>query len=54
MPTPDKKIIDDHIWQYDEKELRRVLKEAGFSVVRWGYAPGGGNRHFNVVLKRAS
>ncbi len=52
MPTKGKTFIDDHIWQYSESELRQVLKEAGFTVVRWDYAPGGGNRHFNVVLKR--
>jgi SAM-dependent methyltransferase len=53
MPTRGKEIIDDHIWQYSEDELRQVLKAAGFSIVRWDYAPGGGNRHFNVVVKRA-
>ncbi len=52
MPAPGKPFIDDHIWQYSEKELRRVLREAGFSVVRWDYAPGSNFRHFNVVLKR--
>jgi 2-polyprenyl-3-methyl-5-hydroxy-6-metoxy-1,4-benzoquinol methylase len=54
MPSRGKAIVDDHVWQYSEQELRQVLKDAGFSVVRWDYAPGTGFRHFNVVLKRAS
>ena len=52
MAAQGKIFIDDHIWQYSESELRRVLKEAGFSVVRWDYAPGIGFRHFNIVLKK--
>ena len=51
MPRPDTKIIDDHIWQYSEKELRQVLMQAGFSVLKWDYAPGIGHRHFNVMLR---
>ncbi len=53
MPSQGKPFVDDHIWQYSEGELRRVLEEAGFSIVRWDHAPGVGFRHFNVVLERA-
>jgi SAM-dependent methyltransferase len=53
MPSPGKAIIDDHVWQYTEGELRRVIREAGFRVVRWDFAPGAGLRHFNVALRRA-
>jgi SAM-dependent methyltransferase len=52
-PALGKIPIDDHIWQYTERELRQVLKEAGFMVERWDYAPGAGPRHFNVVLRRS-
>lgn len=51
-PVTGKARVDDHVWQYTETELRRVLGAAGFSIVRWGYAPGAGLRHFNVVLER--
>jgi len=53
MPSPGRAVVDDHVWQYREEELRQVLKAAGFSAVRWGHSPGTGLRHFNVVLKRA-
>ena len=53
MPSAGAAIVDDHIWQYSEEELRRVLKAAGFEVVRWDHAPGSGLRHFNVVAKRS-
>ncbi len=51
MPTPGTPHINGHIWIYNKKELLTVLKQAGFAVVRLAYAPGGGNRHFNVMAR---
>jgi SAM-dependent methyltransferase len=63
MPLPEVAIprlrngeidyVDAHIWQYAGDELDRVLGEAGFEVVRRGYAPGVVGRHFNYVLMPA-
>jgi SAM-dependent methyltransferase len=45
-------VVDDHVWQFDEAELMRVVEEAGLSVLRRAYAPGQSRRHFNLTLKR--
>ena len=45
------RVVDDHVWQFDEAELARVLEEAGLSVLRRAYAPGQGQRHFNLTLR---
>ena len=47
------RVVDDHVWQFDEAELMRVLEEAGLSVLRRAYAPGQSRRHFNLTLTRS-
>jgi 2-polyprenyl-3-methyl-5-hydroxy-6-metoxy-1,4-benzoquinol methylase len=53
MPTPNaaSRVIDDHVWQFDENELRRLIADAGFEITRFDYSSGLGKRHFNVALK---
>ena len=54
IPLPDaaRQVVDDHLWQYDEKELLGVLEQAGFKVARQAYSPGVSARHFNLTLTR--
>lgn len=56
MPSPDSDlpVIDDHVWQFSEGELRRVVAAAGFRIARFDYSSGGGNRHFNLALEASS
>ena len=51
-PTKDKKIIDDHIYQFNKEELLKILDDVGFEIIKSSYSPGVINRHFNFVLKR--
>jgi 2-polyprenyl-3-methyl-5-hydroxy-6-metoxy-1,4-benzoquinol methylase len=47
-------VIDDHVWQFDEAELRRLVAGAGFQIARFDYSPGSpgcGKRHFNLALE---
>jgi SAM-dependent methyltransferase len=57
MPLPSEelrsRVVDAHIWQFDEAELTEVMAEVGLSVVQFDYAPGMGARHLNMVLKVA-
>ena len=53
-PSRNAKIVDDHIWVYNKTELETVVKAAGFIIERLDYSPGGGNRHFNIILRRSS
>ena len=46
------KIVDDHIWQYTERELRDVLAEAGFAILKFDYSTSLDRRHFNVMASR--
>jgi len=54
LPMPSEasrhSVIDDHVWQFDESELNRLIDAAGFRVVRSEYSPGNGKRHFNMTL----
>jgi SAM-dependent methyltransferase len=53
LPTPGSSVIDDHIWQYNEEELRSVVHQAGLKVDRLAFAPGAtGARHFNLTLSK--
>ncbi|HST50359.1 MAG TPA: class I SAM-dependent methyltransferase [Pyrinomonadaceae bacterium] len=45
------KIVDDHVWQFDERELVTVLTNAGFEIVRSAYSKGNPQRHFNMTLR---
>ena len=49
MPDPSRKIRDAHIWIYNQEEITTLLNDAGFRIERLEYAPGNGNRHFNVL-----
>ena len=51
LPPVDhnRKIVDDHIWQYEEQELRSVLAEAGFAILKFDYSTTENRRHFNVM-----
>ena len=53
MPSADPAfpVIDDHVWQFNEAELRELVGAAGFRVVRFDYAPGSGRRHFNMAIE---
>jgi len=57
MPWPSEdlrsRVIDAHVWQFDEAELMEVTAEAGLTVVEFDYAPGAAGRHFNMVLTAA-
>jgi SAM-dependent methyltransferase len=46
-------LVDDHVWQYTEAELRELLAAAGLRIKRFDYAPGAAARHFNLTLERA-
>ncbi|CAG0987821.1 hypothetical protein ANRL3_02560 [Anaerolineae bacterium] len=54
IPWPEESlrpgIVDDHVWQYTEQELFGVIEAAGLRVIRRGFSPGVGARHFNLVL----
>jgi SAM-dependent methyltransferase len=54
LPQVDRsrKIVDDHIWQYDERELRNVLDDAGFAILKFDYSTTENHRHFNVMATR--
>jgi len=45
---------DDHIYLFDEEEIRTLMARAGLEILRFDYAPGAGARHFNLTLTRAS
>lgn len=53
MPSPDSQqpLIDDHVWQFNERELRRLTAAAGFRIARFDYSSGSVRRHFNLALK---
>jgi SAM-dependent methyltransferase len=46
-------VIDDHVWQFDETELKQVVNDAGFRIVRQDYAPGNRMRRFPFPGRRA-
>jgi SAM-dependent methyltransferase len=48
MPNRSIPIRDAHIWIYDKHELLSLLEATGFQISQCDYAPGGGNRHFNI------
>ncbi|MGZ4861541.1 MAG: class I SAM-dependent methyltransferase, partial [Halobacteriota archaeon] len=53
IPQPSSdghELVEDHIYQFNRRELLAVLKEAGFTVERCAYAPGVFGRHFNLSL----
>ncbi len=54
VPPVDRsrKIVDDHIWQYEEQELRDVLAEAGLAILKFDYSTTEDRRHFNVMATR--
>ncbi|MGE0384100.1 MAG: class I SAM-dependent methyltransferase [Gammaproteobacteria bacterium] len=45
---PAARWIDGHIWQYDEDELRGVMREAGFEILRLERSDGPQGKHMNV------
>lgn len=51
IPPPARgwRIVDDHVWQYTEGELRATLGRAGFVIERLDFAPGVLHRHLNVT-----
>jgi SAM-dependent methyltransferase len=50
LPLPDAKLPteDRHIYQFSEDEVREVLTESGFRVLRFARAPGRWGLHHNV------
>lgn len=55
LPPPSEQrrddVIDDHIWQFSENELAKVLKDSDLKILRMAHAPGSsGGQHFNVTL----
>jgi SAM-dependent methyltransferase len=57
MPLPSEelrsRVVDAHVWQFDDAELQEVTAEAGLEVIQFDYAPGVGGRHFNMVMNVA-
>jgi SAM-dependent methyltransferase len=49
---PSCAVVDDHVWQYNEDELRQVLDKAGLAIERLAYSKGAGPRHFNLTLSK--
>lgn len=49
--NPMMKLIDDHIWIYDRKELLGLISDADFRIDQSAYSPGVGHRHFNLLLR---
>jgi len=47
-PDPDADTEDRHIYQFSDAEVREVLGESGFRVVRFERAPGRWGTHHNV------
>ncbi|MCL4854450.1 MAG: class I SAM-dependent methyltransferase, partial [Bryobacteraceae bacterium] len=43
-----RKRVDDHLWHYNEGELRAVLTQAGFKIKRLDRTMNRGFTHFNV------
>jgi 2-polyprenyl-3-methyl-5-hydroxy-6-metoxy-1,4-benzoquinol methylase len=55
MPSDDHRPpVDDHVWQFNEGELRQLVAAAGFRIMRFDYAAGPGKRHFNLALQASS
>lgn len=53
LPWDGKKaLIDDHIWQFNKKELMELFGGAGLKVEKLGYSPARTATHFNVVLTK--
>jgi SAM-dependent methyltransferase len=50
-PNPRYPVIDDHVWQFSEDELKRLFAASGFEIARFDYSAGCGRRHFNVALQ---
>jgi SAM-dependent methyltransferase len=53
-PAPElhHRVVDDHVWQYTESELREVLEAADLRIRRFDYSSGVVFRHFNLTLER--
>jgi glycosyltransferase involved in cell wall biosynthesis/SAM-dependent methyltransferase len=45
--------VDDHVWQFNTEELIDLVTQAGFRITRFDFAPGAGQRHFNLTLQAA-
>jgi SAM-dependent methyltransferase len=54
MPYPDPTLptVDRHVYQFEEAELRAVLLESGFEILRLQRAPGRWGLHLNVEAMR--
>jgi SAM-dependent methyltransferase len=52
-PNPDTQTEDRHIYQFSEDEVRDVLTESGFRVLRFERAPGRWGVHHNVEATKA-
>jgi len=48
LPDPLRAIEDRHVYQFNETELRDVLKDSGFRLLRLERSPGRWGLHFNV------
>ena len=56
IPEPGKserELIDDHVWQYSEEEIRGVIESAGLKIIQFEYGMGTKGRHFNLELAAA-
>ena len=54
FPDPDLPTVDRHVYQFEEEELRLVLDESGFEIIRLERAPGRWGFHLNVEAARRS
>lgn len=41
-----------HTSQYEERELRETLAEAGFEILKFDFSTSENRRHFNVMATR--
>jgi SAM-dependent methyltransferase len=56
MPLPSAdlrhQVVDDHVWQFSEDELRKILDDAGLEILRFDLAQGYPHGHFNLTLQK--
>ena len=58
MPMPSaalrSQVVDDHVWQFSQDELFDVIRAAGLEILRFDFAPGSPNQHFNLTLQKGT
>ncbi|MFA5879871.1 MAG: methyltransferase domain-containing protein [Candidatus Margulisiibacteriota bacterium] len=52
MPNIKNNIVDDHVWQFNTKEILDLLKKAKFKIIKIDYAPGTIHNHINIMAQK--